>query len=69
MCLNAYSGAASSIPAQSDTLWEIDDEIFSTVILLPSADSRRVVVSNKQEYVHEALAYSLVKLAQGKQCD
>ena len=50
-------------------IYEIDDEIFSTVLLLPSADSRRVVVSNKEEYVHEALANHLVKLAQGKKSD
>ena len=33
-------------------------------ILLPSADSRRVVVSYKQKYVHEVLVNRLVKLAQ-----
>ena len=32
-------GVASSIPAQSHTFVEIDHEIISTVILLPSADS------------------------------
>ena len=32
-------GVASSIPARSHTLVEIDHEIISTVILLPSADS------------------------------
>ena len=32
-------GIASSIPARSHTIVEIDHEIFSTVILLPSADS------------------------------
>ena len=35
---------------------EIDHEIISTTILLPSTDSRRVVVSYKQKYVHEVLA-------------
>ena len=34
---------------------EIDHEIISTAILLPSADLRRVVVGNKQVYVHEVL--------------
>ena len=32
-------GVAISIPARSHTLVEIDHEIISTVILLPSADS------------------------------
>ena len=45
---------------------EIDHEIISTTILLPSADSRRVVTSNKRKYVHEVLVNSLVKLAQEK---
>ena len=31
-------GVASSIPARSHTFVEIDHEIISTVILLPSAD-------------------------------
>ena len=38
-CLPADSGVASSIPARSHTFVEIDREIISTVILLPSADS------------------------------
>ena len=38
-CLTAYPGVASSIPARSHTFVEIDHEIISTVILLPSADS------------------------------
>ena len=38
-CLNADSGVASSIPARSHTFVEIDHEIISTVILLPSAVS------------------------------
>ena len=38
-CLTADPGVASSIPARSDTFVEIDHEIISTVILLPSADS------------------------------
>ena len=37
--LTADPGVASSIPAQSHTFVEIDYEIISTVILLPSADS------------------------------
>ena len=38
-CLTADPGVASSIPARFHTFVEIDDEITSTVILLPSADS------------------------------
>ena len=38
-CLTADPGVASSIPARSHTFVEIDNEIISTVILLPSADS------------------------------
>ena len=44
-CLTADPGFTSLIPAQSHTFAEIDHEIISTAILLPSADSRRVVVS------------------------
>ena len=42
---------------------KIDHEMIYTVILLPSADSRRVVVSYKLMYVHEVLVNHLVKLA------
>ena len=45
---------------------EIDHEIIFTIILLHSADSRRVVVSSKRKYVHEVLVNCLVKLAQEK---
>ena len=38
-CLTADPGVASSIPARSHAFVEIDHEIISTVILLPSADS------------------------------
>ena len=38
-CLTADPGVASSIPARSHTFVEIDHEIISAVILLPSADS------------------------------
>ena len=38
-CLTANPGVASSILARSHTFVEIDHEIISTVILLPSADS------------------------------
>ena len=38
-CLTADPGVASSIPDRSHTFVEIDHEIISTVILLPSAES------------------------------
>ena len=38
----------------ADTFLEIDHEIISTATLLPSADSRRVVVSYKRKYVQES---------------
>ena len=37
-CLTADPGVTSSIPVQSHTFVEIDHEMISTVILLPSAD-------------------------------
>ena len=46
---------------------EIDREILIfTAILIPSAESRRIVVSYKQKNVHEVLVNHLVKLAQEK---
>ena len=63
-CLTADPGVASLIPARSHTFVDIDQEIISRAILLPSADSRRVVVSYKRKYVHEVLVNCLVKLAQ-----
>ena len=51
-CLTADPGVASSIPAWSHVFAEIDHEIISTAIFLPSTDSRRVVVNFKQKYVH-----------------
>ena len=56
--LTADPGLASSIPARSHTFMEIDHEIISS-----SADSRRVVVSYKRNYVHEVLVNRMVKLA------
>ena len=64
MCLTADPEVVSLIPARFHTFMEIDREIISTDILLPSADSRRVVVSYKQKYVHEVLVNCLVKLGQ-----
>ena len=45
VCLTADPGVASLIPARSHTYVQVDHEIISTLILLPSADARRVVVS------------------------
>ena len=68
-CLTADPGVASSMLARSHTFVEVDHEMISTAILLPSADSRRVVVvSYKRKYVHEVLVNCLVKLAQEKTC-
>ena len=64
MCLTVDPGVASLILARSHTFVEIEYEIIAMAILLPSADSRRVVVSNKRKYVHEVLVNCLVKLAQ-----
>ena len=66
MCLSADPGFAGLILARSHTFAEIDHEIISTAIFLPSADSGRVVVSYKQKYVHEVLVNHLVKIVQEK---
>ena len=67
-CLTAYPGVASSILARSHTFVEIDHEIISTVILLPSADSflEGLFVSYKRKYVHKLLVNRLFKPAQEK---
>ena len=36
------------------------------MILIPSAESRRIVVGYNRKYVHELLVNYLFKLAQGK---
>ena len=54
-CLTADPGDVSLIPVRSHTLVEIDCEIISMAILLPSAYSRRFVVSYKRKYVLEVL--------------
>ena len=66
MFLTTDPGVTSSIPARSHTFAEIDREVISSAFLLPSADSRRVVVSYKPKYVHDVLVNCLVKLAQEK---
>ena len=53
-------------PGPISYFWEIDHEMISTAILLPSAESRRVLFSYKGKYVHKVLVYCLVQLAPGK---
>ena len=66
-CLTAVPGVASSIPAWSHTLVEIDYEIIPTVILLPSPDSfKKGCCRYKRNYVHELLVNRLFKSAQEK---
>ena len=64
--LTADPGVASLLLLLFHTFVEIDHEIISAVILLSSADSRRVVVSYKGKYVDKVLVNCSVKLAQGK---
>ena len=66
MCLIEDQGVTSLIPGWFNTFMEIDHIIISSIILLPSADSRRVVVSYYRKYVQEILVNHLVKLAQEK---
>ena len=61
-CLTADSGVASLILVRSHTFVEIDHEMISTVILLPSTDSFKKGCS----YVHELLVNRLFKPAQEK---
>ena len=66
-CLTADPGVVSSIPAWSHTFVEIDHEIISTVILLPSADSFKKGRCQLQAKVcARSTAYCLFKLAQEK---
>ena len=62
-CLTADPGVASSILARSHTFVEIDHEIISTVIFLPSSDSFK---KGCCQYVHELLVNRLFKPAQEK---
>ena len=66
MRLTADPGVVSLMLIQRPTVGQLDHEIISMTICLPSADSRRVVVSYKPKYVHEVLVSCLVKLAQEK---
>ena len=61
------SGVASSIPARSHTFVEIDHEIISTVILLPSADSFKKGCCQLQAKVCAWITgYPLVQVCPGK---
>ena len=65
--LTADPGVASSIPARSHTFVEIDHEIISTAILLPSAESFMKVCCQLQAKVCARLLVNcLFKLAQEK---
>ena len=66
-CLTAIPGVASSIPARSYTFVEIDHEIISTVILLPSADSFKKGCCQLQAKVCARITgYPLVQACPGK---
>ena len=57
-CLTSDPGVPSLIAAPSNTFMEIDHEIISTVIFLPSAESsKKVVVSYKRKYALKLLVY------------
>ena len=68
-CLTAGTGVASSILAWFHTFVETDQEIISTDILLPFADSRRVVVSYKRKYGHNLLVRHAQKKSVVRQTD
>ena len=60
-------GVTSSIPARSHTFVEIDHEIISTVILLPSADSFEKSCCQLQAKVCARITgYPLVQACPGK---
>ena len=63
--LTADLEVVSLIPARSHTFMEIDHEIISMVILLPSADSFKKGCCQLQ-YVYKVLVNHLFKLAQEK---
>ena len=66
-CLTVIPGVASSIPARSHTFVEIDHEIISTVILLPSADSFKKGCCQLQAKVYARITgYPLVQACPGK---
>ena len=65
--LTADPGVTSLIPARSHTFLEIDYEIISMVILVPSTESFKKNCCQLQvKYVHLVLVNCLFKLAQEK---
>ena len=68
ICTNSYPVINRLVGGHSGshTFMEIDHEIISMAVLLPSAGSRRVVVSYMQKHVHKELDNRLVNLAQEK---
>ena len=64
--LTADPGVVSSIPARSHTFVEIDHEIISMVILLPSAESFKKGCQFQRKYVHKVPVNCLFKLAKEK---
>ena len=66
MYLTADPGVTSFISTWSLTFVEIDHEIISMAILLPSVDLRRVAVSYKRAHVHHVVVNRLVMLAHEK---
>ena len=67
VCLTAIPGVASSTPTRSHTFVEIDHEIISTVILLPSADSFKKGCCQLQANVCARITgYLLVQACPGK---
>ena len=67
MSLTADPGVTSSIPARSHTFVEIDHEIISMVILLPSPEPfKKGYCQLQAKVVQEVLVNCLFKLAQEK---
>ena len=66
MLLTADPVVASSIPARSNTLAEVDHVIISTASILPSAVISKLLSITRKKYLHEVLANPLVNLAQEK---
>ena len=68
-CLTADQGVASLIPTRSHTFVEIDCEIISTVILLPSAESFKKGCCQLQAKVcARSTCLPLVEACSGKKC-
>ena len=68
--LTADPGVASSIPARSHTFEEIDHEIISTVILLPSPESlfMKGCCQLQAKVCARITGYPLVQACPGKKC-